>query len=290
MSYKFQLEEYNGKSTRYDCPSCGAKKRFTRYVDAEGNYIDSSVGKCDREQNCSYHYPPHDYFSDYPDESNFKTAKPITKPPRKRPTFIPPDDVQKTLDHCKESIFFQQLEKHFGIDTAMNLANDYMLGTAKGGKVIFWQIDLNINVRTGKIMLYTDELKRDKTVPPSWAHSKYSNFTLVQVPYGLHQLKLTENKGKPVCIVESEKTAILANIIMPEKVWLSVGSVQNLAQVQCVKQKIFLFPDKGCCEIWEEKADKLYLDYNIVDFMENTALPEGSDIADYILKGGAKST
>ena len=66
-TYRYQLEKYRGRSTRYSCPQCGRKYCFTRYIDTETNqYINERVGKCNRLDKCGYHYTPHQYFTDNP--------------------------------------------------------------------------------------------------------------------------------------------------------------------------------------------------------------------------------
>ena len=65
--YRYQLEKYRGRSTRYTCPQCGRKYCFTRYIDTETNqYINDRVGKCNRLDKCGYHYTPRQYFEDNP--------------------------------------------------------------------------------------------------------------------------------------------------------------------------------------------------------------------------------
>ena len=48
--YRYQLEKYRGRGTRYSCPQCRRKYTFTRYIDTENNnqYISEIVGKCNR--------------------------------------------------------------------------------------------------------------------------------------------------------------------------------------------------------------------------------------------------
>ena len=63
-TYRYQLEKYRGRSTRYSCPQCGRKYCFTRYIDTETNqYINERVGKCNRLDKCGYHYTPKQYFT-----------------------------------------------------------------------------------------------------------------------------------------------------------------------------------------------------------------------------------
>ena len=67
--YRYQLEKYRGRGTRYSCPQCGRKYCFTRYIDTETNqYINERVGKCNRLDKCGYHYTPKQYFTDNPQE------------------------------------------------------------------------------------------------------------------------------------------------------------------------------------------------------------------------------
>jgi hypothetical protein len=71
---RFILEPYNGQRTRHTCPGCGAAHEFSRYIDTEnGNtYLDDRAGKCNRTNNCNYHYTPKQYFADNGFPSDFK--------------------------------------------------------------------------------------------------------------------------------------------------------------------------------------------------------------------------
>ena len=66
--YRYQLERYRGRGTRYVCPQCRRKQSFTRYIDTHNNneYISDNVGKCNRLDKCGYHYTPKQYFEDNP--------------------------------------------------------------------------------------------------------------------------------------------------------------------------------------------------------------------------------
>ena len=63
----------------------------------------------------------------------------------------------------------------------------------------------------------------------SWVHSslKDSTFNLQQCFFGEHILQ--DEPLKPVAIVESEKTAIVASLYLPKFIWLAVGSINNLS-------------------------------------------------------------
>ena len=66
--YRYQLEKYRGRSTRYICPQCKRKQSFTRYIDTYNNneYVSDNVGKCNRIDKCGYHYTPKQYYTDNP--------------------------------------------------------------------------------------------------------------------------------------------------------------------------------------------------------------------------------
>ncbi len=50
--YRFHLEKYRCGS-KIDCPNCGKKRCFVRYIDELGTvHFPASVGKCDHEQSC----------------------------------------------------------------------------------------------------------------------------------------------------------------------------------------------------------------------------------------------
>ena len=66
--FRYQLERYRGRGSRYVCPQCGRKYVFTRYIDTHNNntYLSDNVGKCNRLDKCGYHYTPRQYFEDNP--------------------------------------------------------------------------------------------------------------------------------------------------------------------------------------------------------------------------------
>ena len=66
--FRYQLEKYRGRGSRYVCPQCGRKYAFTRYIDTHNNneYVNERVGKCNRLDKCGYHYTPRQYFENNP--------------------------------------------------------------------------------------------------------------------------------------------------------------------------------------------------------------------------------
>jgi hypothetical protein len=178
------------------------------------------------------------------------------------------------------------------------LTRKYFIGTSKhwNGATVFWQLDLNRKIRTGKLMRYNPfDGKRIKEPYNyiTWVHSvlKLADFTLLQCLFDEHLLK--EDFTKPVAITESEKTAIIASIFLPQFIWLTCGSVNNLTFERCKVlqgRKVVLYPDMNCYEQWSKKANELSesANFTVSDLLERNASEaekkQGLDIADFLLQ------
>ncbi len=297
-TYPCVLERHDivGKRTKYTCPKCKISGTFTRYVYTQtGEYIHPEVGRCDRETNCGYHYPPREFFKDYPEakKQSYNEVKTQSLPP-KNISYIPFEKFEGSLKMYDKNNLIIFFTRFFGKETTESLISKYFIGTSKrwGGSTVFWQVDISGKVRTGKIMLYHPETgKRAKEAANriSWAHwvLDLSKFTLQQCLFGEHLLRAEETK--PVAIVESEKTAIIASVYMPEYVWLATGGLSNMSREKfdvLKGRKVTLFPDLGGFGKWQEKAKEM--NFEISDLLEREASEyarkQGFDIADYLLQ------
>ena len=157
---------------------------------------------------------------------------------------------------------------------------------------VFWQIDQNEKIHAGKIMLYDPSTGKRIKKPYNhinWIHKalKESSFNLNQCLFGLHRIK--EDYSTSIAIVESEKTAIIMSIIVPDVLWLATGSKLNLKTrllAPLAGRKTVLYPDKGEYDIWRSKAEVIKesgLKVEVSDFLEGTLLEPGSDLVDYYL-------
>ena len=163
-------------------------------------------------------------------------------------------------------------------------AQRYRLGASRDGGVIFWQIDEFDQLRDGKIMHYRPDCHRDHDRKPTWV--SYLLKRNGQLPedwksehclFGLHLLANTNctnqtNNGtlkdssdstdscsekesvpsvssvveKTICVVESEKTAVIMSEAKPEYIWLATGGKTelNVAKLRPLAgRKVILFPD-----------------------------------------------
>jgi len=132
--HKYILEPYKGLNTRFTCPSCGADKKFSRYIDKEtGEQIDPYVGRCNRENNCSYHLTPSQYIKVNKIELN-SIIKNMPIPVTKRPqpiSFIPIEFFESSQTKYNSNYFVQFLSNHFGAEECIKLIRKYFLGSIK---------------------------------------------------------------------------------------------------------------------------------------------------------------
>jgi hypothetical protein len=305
--HRYILEPYNGMNSRYHCPKCKPRnKTFSLYIDTEtGEHVHHSVGRCNRESKCGYHYPPKQYFQnnnisfETPQPTGFK-PRPIPPPP-KPVSFIPVKVFRASLKGHEENNFVKFLIKVFGVEVTSDLISKYFIATSKlwNGATVFWQIDTHGKVRTGKIMLYNPSTGKRVKEPYdriSWAHTalKQPEFELKQCLFGEH---LLIDKTKPVAIVESEKTAVIASVYFPQFIWLAVGGLSNLNPEKCSVLKgriVILFPDLNGFDKWSKKAKELsgLAIFTVSDLLERkaneTEKQQGFDLADYLVKMDVK--
>ena len=306
-TYKFQLDT---SSKKIVCAGCG-QRRAVRYLNIETNeFLPDMVSRCDRESSCAYHYTPKQYLTDtgqgyIPTVINkVQTIEALTD-------FMPMDFVEKSMSGFYETNFAIWLRSLFGVSIANAALKKYLVGRSKndqGRACIFWRIDKIGKVRTGKIMCY-DHLtgRRKKAVFPTWVHSdkKMQPFNFQLCFFGEHLLTL--HPEKTIGITESEKSAVVASLFMPDMIWIASGgnsgckwrewSVFNVLK----DRDIILFPDFGyfnkktgktCFQEWSDRAkaiqDRMNCNMKVSQVLEDILPAEQRtndyDLADMLIK------
>jgi hypothetical protein len=153
--YKYSLMK-KGKSI---CPEYG-RRTYVLYIDnTTGDPLHSTVGKCDRTDNCGYHYTPKQYFTD----NHISLDKDLTLVPRTRtvpnpqlnPSYIDAGIFKKSLQGYENNRLVQYLRRVVDDDKAIeDVIQRYFIGTSKhwDGATVFWQIDGCGRIHAGKIM------------------------------------------------------------------------------------------------------------------------------------------
>lgn len=242
------------------------------------------------------------------DMTDFNYTPPPPRPkPEPLPTLLLPgnmvidrlDPISNNLCHwIRTGINWDGIQRN----RINEVLTDYYIGRTKNGMTIFWQIDERQMVHTGKMMLYRIDGHRDKTPGKytfDWIHSALSRSfdeqgkavyrapwphpnlfnpdkqEMRQTLFGMHLLNKYTHNGvqQEVCIVESEKTAVLMAIAYGNhagQIWMACGGLENLSierlkPIIAQKRTIKLYPDRDGIEKWRIKADQLHYDKLVVD-------------------------
>ena len=208
-----------------------------------------------------------------------------------------------------DSNFITFLSSYFPRKEIEEVLELYALGATRNKSVIYWQIDIDGNVRTGKIMQYnpvTGKRLKNGAGNINWVHSilkrKNSlshNFNLCQCYFGEHLLRQYPNK--PVAIVEGEKTAVIGSMIYKDFNWLAAGNLNGLSvsKSEVLKDKyVTLYPDSGCMDKWTKKMREIRrripAKISVSDLIEKhvneNELQHGYDLADYIIDNTKSDT
>ena len=185
--------------------------------------------------------------------------------------------------------------------TIENLIQQYAIGATKDGAVIFWQIDSNGKVRTGKVMRYNKEtghrIKEAGSI--QWIHTTMkkkgllpAEWELTQCLFGEHLIAM--HPDKLICLTESEKSAIIAAGVFPQFNWLATGGKSNMSmeKLSVLRGKqVVMFPDIDAYDYWREKAEEMRkagINVVVSDLLEKSATDidraKKIDLADLLIR------
>lgn len=293
------------------CPGCHRKGCYKEYVYPDGTPVDPVnhlCGKCDHEQACGYHVTPKEWWQSNPkDLSNHIVAqreerqlKRIEIPAALLTRSMQRYDINVLVTWLRslpiEDTSKEQLEKSLQL---------YLIGTTQDGGTIFWQVDENRIIRTGKIIHYGSDGHRLKnedgsSVGFNWIHAKLSGFyptdtyQLVQCYFGSHLLPVFPDAE--VHVVESEKSALIMSIFGdPDRMlWIACGGKKlfteaRLANLIHEHRLIVVYPDHDGWDEWQQIVAAISYDRIVVsDYVEKNYIegvdPSNADISDIILR------
>lgn len=212
----FRLEKHPKK--KGTCPSCNTPRAWRYYEDGEGKRLDERFGICDRANKCGYQV--------LPDGQALRSTAAIADEPIE--TVLPDATLSTTLlEKVKDlsSTFHKWCNR-------LLIHGDHLqrwrVGT-DGDRTIFVHLNQHGQVVNAKWFRYQPDGRRDKATEP---------FTLKQPPksakqrfgqclYGIHLLRAPDQLV-PVCVVESEKTAVLASHYYPQFDWVACGAANGI--------------------------------------------------------------
>jgi hypothetical protein len=178
--------------------------------------------------------------------------------------------------------FIESLEKRFGLEPIERVVDLYKLGRFVDSGVVFPYLYTDNHVCSAKIMFFDDELHRiqeGKKKYPRYLHNliyqsdglwsydlnDYDDcgniipFKLKLSLFGHNQV--INDKQKTICLVESEKTAVIMSIVLPEFIWVASGGktlIQDYKFLFFTGRKCLVFPDLSADDnVWSYWSDKL---------------------------------
>ena len=260
---------------------------------------------------------------------NYTPTPPRPAPPPLKMLVLPMSMVERTQNaaNADTDILIRWIMDMINWDYVQRkriseVLNDYHVGHGKNGHTIFWQIDEENNVRTGKMMKYKPDGHRDKEAAWNfdWIHSTLSRHwdeekheMTDEPPYPFPQLYdpdkqepcltffgmhlLDRYKNATVNIVESEKTAILMAIAYGNhatQVWMACGGLEMLSRERMKPiidqgRKVVLYPDRDGIAKWKAKAkqigyDQIHVDTDPVLKWWRERDGDKADIADVVVR------
>lgn len=203
------------------CPSC-RRRRFKPYVDAAGQMLDPTCGRCNRECSCGYHLPPRQWFEQQGKRPPYSAKAPAARPQEWcRPSFVDETYVAATLGSWPNPLAVW-MASLFGIPTVRRVWLDYCVGwSPKQRKVIWWLRDSTRQIRSGKLMAYGSDGHRSHADHdhPTWIHTllrrtgrpAYASgeFRFRGCMFGEWPAATPQLSGARLLVMESEKSAIV---------------------------------------------------------------------------------
>ncbi len=287
------------------CPHCGKAGKYRNFIDmATGSPI--ADGECGTCFVCGFDVRPRDYFDEHPEYLQSNDGINYTPAPPKEISYIPQKFVADFMFRPNlqgQSNLTDYLLRMFDENHLMTALNKYYVGHNTDNEGIMWpQIDTHYRIREIKAQWHSSssgkrqggytytihkQLRVQGILPSESEHS--------QCLFGEHLLRKADNNSI-VCVVESEKTALIFSIILPDFIWLATGSESNFHLVKNVKallqgcRAVVVYPDAGSENKWTELSLQTGL-RNITVSRKFSGHPKNTDIADLLIyewltKGG----
>lgn len=184
--------------------------------------------------------------------------------PKPTPEYVTEQQVTAAAGHFRETSLYLWLCREFDPVEVDRVFSAYRVGGSKfvneqGGRAVsFPYIDTAGRCVDCKIFHINPNTGSRKTAPPvkQWNGGELrSTWALAELKKKEHRAEwcnfgdhlLTERKGVPVGIVESEKTALILSLAYPDRVWIAVGSKNNLTPKRFEPyrgRKVTVYPDR----------------------------------------------
>jgi len=189
-----------------------------------------------------------------------------------------------------DSNFGTFLKSIFNEEELKTILDDYFLGMTNDKSVIYWYIDKNYRLRSGKIMQYdalTGKRIKNENSPfttnnsplttnnspltITWVHTLLKkqgeiseDWEFSRCLFGEHLLRKYPDRS--VMLLEGEKSAVITSVYFPNMVCLATGGSNMLSGEVCKAlrdRKVIVVPDGDMLLEWTEKVNSLNKEMNL---------------------------
>lgn len=155
----------------------------------------------------------------------------------------------ETVKEASQSILFRYLESYFELDKLRSHFENMNVGTDLYGATVYWILDSDGRPIKPNVIKYSYDGHRDKEIEPaaspivnySGGKAYFTNkggyitkrlFNQIELSYHskINPLDGTERvlTAAPVIIVESEKTAVIGSLLLPDYIFIASGGASKL--------------------------------------------------------------
>ena len=204
--------------------------------------------------------------------------------------YIDFEAVKLSMERNTNNNLISYLITKYGERSVNKAVNMYYIGTSKKKGCIFWYTNQDGKVQKSKHIWYGANGKRTNYLKVPYQNDDGYKFCL----FGEHLL----NTKKPIILVESEKSAIICSIELPEYTWLAYSGINGLTEEKIKalsNREINIIPDISQNAIQQinkkgNTLDRYNVDWELIDFTDSnddkTLKVKGihnKDIADFLL-------
>lgn len=135
----------------------------------------------------------------------------------------------------------------FGKEQVRDVWAKYHVTTDGDGLAVFWYTNSDGKICYDKRIKYKYDGHRDKTFGGTRKYLTKDGY-MERPMFGAHLVYSgKEDSDKEVCVVESEKSALILSLTFPDKTFLATGGKNNLRDVD---DCMLLYPDIDAIELW----------------------------------------
>lgn len=165
----------------------------------------------------------------------------------------------------------------FPVSSVDKAFDAYRVGTL-GNTCIFWKTKRDGRVCNDNRIVYLENGRRNKERNAYRVFKTSEGFTSKGY-FGWHLVSLSGSRE--VCVVESEKSALICSIAFPDKTWIACAGMN---QLHYIGKKWKLYPDyaEEAIEMWRGKGN--IVEWWMKDGKSVDGIDRNDDIADMVLR------